>query len=193
MMFYHKQWDRGFLAPPKSGRFPAMLKNARPACGFFSAIALAVGLAALSVAGCAPGTDLTPTTSSTPGDIAANFQALADIPIPAGAKLDSQRSLILGNLDRWTGRIVMRLDFPIAQAVGLFQQQMPSFGWQPVMAMQGERSILTYLRGDRAATIEIQSGSLYGSLVQVTVAPRQADLPPPPPTPTPAGETASPR
>jgi hypothetical protein len=138
-------------------------------------LVLSAVLAAL--AGCSGGTSLTPTTNS--AEVSANFQALSDIPIPTGTTLDAERSLILGNMDRWTGRVVMRLGIPMNQAVGMFQQQMPAFGWQPVMAMQAETTVLTYLRGERAATVMISSpsigGILGGSVASVTVAPRQAD------------------
>jgi hypothetical protein len=139
-------------------------------------LVLCTVLAALG--GCSGGTSLTPTTNS--AEVSANFQALSDIPIPSGTTLDPERSLILGNMDRWTGRVVMRLGIPMSQAVGMFQQQMPAFGWQPVMAMQSETTVLTYLRGERAATVMISPPSIGGaimggSIASITVAPRQAD------------------
>ena len=139
---------------------------------------LVSGCACAAAAACVGGTSLTPTATNTT-EIAANFQALSDIPIPGGATLDSERSLILGNMDRWTGRVVMKLGMPMAQASGLFQQQMPVFGWQPLMAAQAETAVLTFLRGDRAATIQVTPASLLGgSVATITVAPRQSDTAP---------------
>jgi hypothetical protein len=134
-----------------------------------------LGVLFATLSACTRGTSLTPTASSNT-EIAANFQALSDIPIPGGATLDSERSLILGNMDRWTGRVVMKLNISMAQASGLFQQQMPSFGWQPLMAAQAETAVLTFLRGDRAATILVSPVSLIGgSVATITVAPRQSE------------------
>jgi len=135
------------------------------------------------VAACSSGPVLTPTASSAPGDIAANFQALSDIPIPNGAKFDPEQSLVLGNLDRWTGRVVMNLSLTPTAAAGLFQQQMPGLGWQAIMAMQSDNTVLTYVRGERAATVMISPGGgvnglLGRSKVTITVAPRPGEIAP---------------
>lgn len=55
---------------------------------------------------------------------------------------------------------------------------MPKFGWQPVMSVQSGVSILMFIRGERAATIQIERRTLRGSTVSITVAPRQTTPPP---------------
>lgn len=131
-------------------------------------------VAALVLAACTRGTVL-PANSSGSADQPANFQLVTDIPIPAGATMNNERSLILSDRDRWTGRVVMTLGNSANEVTAFYQAQMPNFGWQPVMSVTAETSVLTYLRGDRAATVQVEHRTVYGTLLSVTVAPRQAD------------------
>jgi len=122
---------------------------------------------------CSRGEALEPTMSATDNKTAKSFSLLTDIPIPPGAKLDVERSLVLGDLDRWTGRIILNVDQSATKAFGLYQSEMPNFGWQPVMSVQAGVSVLTFTRGERAATIQIEGHTISGSTVSITVAPRQ--------------------
>jgi hypothetical protein len=130
-------------------------------------------IAALALGGCTRNTVLP--ASSVASDQPANFQLVTDIPIPANASMENDRSLILSDRDRWTGRVVMKVNRTTTELASFYQTQMPSFGWQPVMSVMAETSVLTYTRGDRAATVQIERSTLYGSQIFVTVAPRQAD------------------
>ena len=89
--------------------------------------------------------------------------------------MDNERSLILSDRDRWTGRVVMTLGNSANEVTAFYQAQMPNFGWQPMMSVTAETSVLTYLRGDRAATVQVERRTVYGTMISVTVAPRQAD------------------
>jgi len=126
-------------------------------------------------------------------ETATNAQMVPDIPLPAGAVIDSERSLILSDRDRWTGRVVLRVPASAADTVGFFQAQMPGAGWQPVMSVTSEVSVLTYLRGERAATLQVEPRTMGGALATLTVAPRQGEATiglgtPPRATPTGRGE-----
>ena len=121
---------------------------------------------------------LQPTTSASDGETSQSFALLTDIPIPPGADLDVEKSLVLGDLDRWTGRVILDVDQSATKAFGLYQTEMPNFGWSPVMSVQAGVSVLTFTRGERAATIQIENNTIRGSTVSITVAPRQtAPLP----------------
>lgn len=122
---------------------------------------------------CSQSEALQPTTSASDGKTARSFALLADIPIPPGAELDIEKSLVLGDLDRWTGRVILNVDESSTRAFALYQAEMPNFGWQPIMSVQAGVSILTFTRGERAATIQIENRTLRGSTVSITVAPRQ--------------------
>ena len=132
--------------------------------------------AALLLAACAQGAKLQPTQASADkGDsaIEQNFSLLTDIPIPPDSSLDTERSLILGDLDRWTGRIVLNVGLDATPTFALYQTQMPNFGWEPIMSVQADVSVLSFTRGERAATVQIESRTLGGSTTTITVAPRR--------------------
>jgi hypothetical protein len=133
---------------------------------------LAALFATVPLAGCGSSTRL-PATAQ--GDAAqAEFTLVTDIPIPSGASMDNERSLILSDRDRWTGRVVMKTLFKSAgEITGFYQSQMPNYGWEPVMSVTTGTSVLSYVRGDRAATVQIEERTLMGAVVSVTVAPKQ--------------------
>lgn len=101
------------------------------------------------------------------------YQPVSDLPIPGGTAIKPERSLILGSGDTWLGRMILDLKLNSTQAFSFYQEQMPAFGWQEVTAVQGKNSILTYTRGDRAATVEISPGAVRGSTASITVSPRK--------------------
>lgn len=122
---------------------------------------------------CSRNEALQPTIGASGNETARSFALLADIPIPPGAELDIEKSLVLGDLDRWTGRVILDVDQSSTKAFALYQAEMPNFGWQPVMSVQAGVSVLTFTRSERAATIQIENRTLRGSSVSITVAPRQ--------------------
>lgn len=133
--------------------------------------------ALLAMAACTQGTKLQPTSSGNAegeSGIEKNFALLTDIPIPPDSTLDVDRSLILGDLDRWTGRIVLNVGQGPTPTFALYQTQMPNFGWDPIMSVQAGISVLSFTRGERAATVQIESRTLGGSTTTITVAPRQS-------------------
>lgn len=150
----------------------------------FLLIALMVVLTA-----CNQSEALQPTTSASDSETEQSFALLTDIPIPPGASLDVEKSIVLGDLDRWTGRVILEVDQSASKAFGLYQKEMPNFGWLPVMSVQDGVSVLTFTRGERAATIQIENNTLRGSTVSITVAPRQTA--PIPGTTAPAPTTGS--
>lgn len=101
-----------------------------------------------------------------------SYQPVTDIPIPPGTKINTERSVILGGPDRWFGRMVLILDRSTTLAYAYYLEQMPAFGWEPITAIQGRTSNLTYVRGERASTIEIGPSGLRGAEVAITVSPR---------------------
>jgi hypothetical protein len=121
--------------------------------------------------------DLPATSRATGGANAPVFQPVTDIPIPSDASLDTERSLILSSRDQWTGRVVMKVGDSPTKAFAFYQREMPAFRWVPVMSVQSEISVLTFIREERAATVQVQGRTVGGSLVIVTIAPRQSGEP----------------
>jgi hypothetical protein len=95
----------------------------------------------------------------------------SDIPIPAGAKMNVTRSLILGPTEGWVGRLVFSASTGSQTLFQFYAREMPRFEWQEISRVRAEVSILTYTRGARTATVQISSATLGGSVVSVTMAP----------------------
>ncbi|MEN6628664.1 MAG: hypothetical protein ABFC42_03385 [Sulfuricella sp.] len=108
---------------------------------------------------------------------------ISDIPVPAGARLDTENSLIMGAQDRWLGRLVIKADISPTEAYNHFNNGMPTFGWTVVTAIQSKISTLIFMRGDRVASIQIEPTTMNGSTVSINISPRQSG---PEPTPAPA-------
>jgi hypothetical protein len=131
--------------------------------------------AALALGACSsmPESSSSSTSTAKPAAVPA-YQPVTDVPIPAGSKINTEKSLILGQGDKWVGRMAQVVDKPSTQTYTYYEEQMPKFGWEQVSAVQGKNSIMTFTRGDRAATIEIVSSTFSGSEVSITVSPRNA-------------------
>lgn len=138
--------------------------------------AVLLGFSVVALAGCGSRTSLPQTQAGDPQQ-APDFALLTDIPIPSGATMDNERSLILGDKDRWTGRVVLKLWKSAADANAFYQAQMPAFGWEPIMAATSGISVMAYVRGERAATVQIESSTMWGSTVSVIVGHRAATQP----------------
>ena len=147
-----------------------------------------VAVAALALSACTPQTTGTKPTNGTapntspsvtapgaaspPAGGSPTYQPVSDIPIPPNTRINTERSMILGGPDRWFGKVVLVLERASTLAYAYYAEQMPTFGWEPVMATQGKVSELTFLRGDRTAHVEIAPAALRGSEVTITVSPR---------------------
>lgn len=132
-------------------------------------------LMGMSLMGCA-NQDLLPTPNSSPSQEATpkhapSFTQFSDIPVPIGATMDMQRSLLLGSSEEWTGRLVYSSSSNTAQVFDLYKEDMPKFGWSELTFIRGQNTVMTYQRGARVATIEILSRTLQGTEVLVTVSP----------------------
>ena len=114
-----------------------------------------------------------------------------DVPIPRGAVLDTERSLILGRGSNWTGRLVFRVNRPTTVLFSLYQAEMPQFGWRSLSVIQDEVSILQYTMGARLATVRVSGLGFRGSRVSILMAPRAEGgglLPSQPGSPSGAGQ-----
>lgn len=129
-----------------------------------------------ALAGCANGPLIgsSGTAERKPTQEAPNVLQVSDVSIPPGSKLDAENSLIIGTGDRWLGRIVVKTDQTPVQAFNHIYNGMPGYGWTLVTAVQAKISNMTYLRGERVASIQIEPSSLGGAQVAVTVSARQS-------------------
>lgn len=102
------------------------------------------------------------------------FAQFSDIAVPSGATMNVDRTLVLGARDAWIGRLALSAPDNATQTYDFFLREMPKFGWQEITTVRSEVSVLTYMRGDRIATVQIMPRTLGGSKVDITVSPRGA-------------------
>jgi hypothetical protein len=113
-------------------------------------------------------------TSSNAPVIANSF---ADIPIAPSDFVDVERSLLLNTGEQWIGRAVLKSTQPMSEAFDYYQANMGQYGWISITSVQASVSVMTFEKGTRVATIQIESGTLSGSLILITVAPRETSSP----------------
>ncbi len=140
--------------------------------------------AALTVGACSGpmGSVMTPDGGQDEGKapLQASFTRFPDLPMPVKAKLDMDKTLIFGTNDAWIGRMVISASHGSNDMFDFYKQEMPGFGWQEITSVRSEVSVMTFTRGERVATIQINASTLGGARVTITVSPRGAEEFPPP-------------
>lgn len=114
---------------------------------------------------------------------ASAYSQFPDIPIPSGTKIDLEKTLVFGN-DPWYGQLALDASGNAGQLFDFYRQNLSNYGWQEVTSVRAPTSILTYATADRVLAIAIQSGTITGSKVTVTVSPRGQPSAQPAPAPT---------
>ena len=138
------------------------------------AFLVAAGLGA-GLAGCAS-TSNAPSVSVGPdGKIQNPVQLLGQLPLPPGSVVRADQSLIIGAGDNWVGRVVLDVGRDFDAAYRFFLEAYPAQGWTVVSAVRGKTSFMVMTRQERTATFEmVDGGMLAGSVVSMTMAPRNA-------------------
>ena len=95
-------------------------------------------------------------------------KSFADIPISYDDVLDTERSLILGSGESWTGRAFIRTKLSAEDAYDYYLNTMKDYGWGMITSVQSEISVLTLRKGDRVATVQIDGSSMRVDVI-VTV------------------------
>lgn len=136
-------------------------------CRFIVPLAAALLLAACSSGG----------SSGSGGDsgvAAPSFSQFTDIPVPQDAHLDRDKTLILGQGDNWVGRLDYTLRWTNGPALfDFYKAQMPGYKWHEISSVRAAISVMTYQRGDRIATVQIEDTTL-GAEVIITMGPANA-------------------
>ena len=142
--------------------------------------AIAFSLIILLLAACGQTASLAPTSSPDQSftDEAARtepFTQFKDIPIPSGANMDMERTIILGAQNTWTGRVYLQVKMSANKLFEFYKLEMSKFGWRQLTSVRATISVLTYERGSRIATIQILAKKLQGNVVIVTMSPKGSD------------------
>ena len=99
------------------------------------------------------------------------FSQFPDIPVPAGAKMNVDKTLVFGS-DPWFGQLALNTSSNAGLIFNFFRQNLTEHDWQEVTSVRAPTSILTYMREDRVLAISIQGSTLGGSDITITVSPR---------------------
>ena len=122
-----------------------------------------IALAGLSLGACAQKESVKASTmASTTGDLA---PIVAGTALPAGYKVDLDRTIILGAPDKWTGRLSYTTSTGADEVFDFLHKEMANFGWTEATAMRSDLSLLTFISAatNRTATVSISRGSMLGS------------------------------
>ncbi len=122
------------------------------------------------------GVSMSPSATNTsedgqPQPLQPSFAQFQDIPIPGGAKMNMDRTLVLGAHEAWIGRLVIDSSVSQAQMFDFFKQRTGEFGWREITSVRSATSVLTYSRDQRIMTIQILTRPLLGTQVDITMSP----------------------
>ena len=104
------------------------------------------------------------------------FVVFTDIPMPADASVELDKTIVLGTGEDWMGRVTIQTKTGLTSVFDFYREQMPQFGWKELTVLRSATSVLTYTRGARIATIQIETkvGPFSGARIIFSVSPRGA-------------------
>ncbi|WP_395057119.1 hypothetical protein [Polaromonas sp.] len=99
-------------------------------------------------------------------------QLAGDVPLPQGAVIKQQDTLVMGTGSSWTGRLSLTVAGEPQSVFAYFRDSMPGAGWTLTSSSFSKLSLLTFTKAERIATVQMQgSGFGGGNEVLITVAP----------------------
>lgn len=107
--------------------------------------------------------------STVSGNIAK--QLAGDVPLPQGAVIKQQDTLVMGAGANWTGRLSLAVSGEPQTVFAYFRDSMPGAGWTLTSSSFSRLSLLTFTKADRMATVQMQGSNFGGNEVLITVAP----------------------
>ena len=106
----------------------------------------------------------------------ANASIFPDIPIPEGANMIVDKTLVVGT-DNWYGQLALTASQGPVAMFDFYRNRLPQFGWNEITSVRAPTSVLTYDREDRIMQMQITSTTLRGSEILITVSPRGVPKP----------------
>lgn len=106
------------------------------------------------------------------GDATRNKLAqVTDVPLPSGYDVDNGNTIIFGEGERLSGRLVYSINSSPDDMFEFFRREMPKLGWAEISVFRAAKSVMTYSRGNRVATIQVSARTLYGAHIEMVIAP----------------------
>ncbi len=102
---------------------------------------------------------------------ATSKQLTGDVPLPPGATIKPQETLVMGTGSTWVGRISLSVSGDPQSVFAYFRDNLPGSGWILTSSSFSKLSLLTFTKADRVANVQIQSGSFGNNDVLITVSP----------------------
>ena len=97
-----------------------------------------------------------------------NGESIGDVAMPAGAVVDTKKSMILGNGANSYGKIFVKVKADQLKVAAFFKNNMPNEGWGLISEAQDDDIMLTFQKPTRVATIRIEQGSKVKLTIIVT-------------------------
>lgn len=101
-----------------------------------------------------------------------SFAQFQDIPTPPGARMNLDRTVILGAPASWIGRLALTANQNPSVVFDFYKQRIPEFGWREVTTVRAATSFMTFTRSNRVLNIQIKSQTIQGSEVDLTISPK---------------------
>ena len=132
----------------------------------------------LALGACAKQDSVTAASGAPTGNDGFNLPSItAGTALPAGYKIDTDRTLIFGTDERWTGRLSYATKTNADEVFAFLHREMPNFGWAEMSSMRSDNSVMVFASEvtGRIATLTIRRGSVVGVATQVdmVVSPRE--------------------
>jgi len=148
-----------------------MTSKHRKSTIFFAAISTVLALAACTETASLQGGGLSQNTSASGASGPATASIFPDIPIPEGAKMIVDKTLVVGT-NNWFGQLALETSSNPVAMFDYYRNRLPQFGWQEITSVRAPVSVLTFDREDRILQMQIASSTLRGSEITITVSPR---------------------
>jgi len=131
--------------------------------------ALVILLVGLLVSACATNSGAQAGNGAAPPGPSIEQRLAGDFPIPSGVNINQSDSLVLGGGGAWTGRIVFTTSSSTNETFLFYRDQPKSAGWSLVASLFSKASVLTFTKGNRSATIQIDASTFGTTTVSITV------------------------
>ncbi|HQS01167.1 MULTISPECIES: hypothetical protein [unclassified Polaromonas] len=113
----------------------------------------------------------TPMSSDSTVTEATSKQLAGDVPLPQGAVIKQQDTLVMGSGNTWMGRLSLTVPGEAQPAFAWFRDNLPAAGWTLTSSSFSKLSLLTFTKAERVATVQMQGSNFGGNEVLITVAP----------------------
>jgi hypothetical protein len=113
----------------------------------------------------------TPLSNDSAATETTSKQLAGDVPLPPGAVIKQQDSLVMGSGNTWMGRLSLTVSGEPQSVFAYFRDSLPGAGWTLTSSSFSKLSLLTFTKAERVATVQMQGANFGSNEVLITVAP----------------------